>query len=306
MRFILCAALFACSILDAKVLIITHSYNQPEFIEWQDKTFKKFFKNEYEFVVFNDAPQAAMEQSINDTCERLGLRCIRIPQEIHTRPYLFREPGENLQHPCCRASNVIQYSLDELGFAHDDFVIIIDSDMFFIRDFDLYDYMKDADLAGTVQYRGTQNEVVYLYSGLLFFNMPKLPNVRTFCINSGNICKQPCDVGGFSYYYLRDNKDLRVKFFPETVHLPLGQRVTFTPASKNTPIFISEEALMHRAAAWPHIQKLLQHRPDYIQFFVDFSVLHYACGSNHNNKSAAYHEQKKNAIRAFINEICAH
>ena len=50
--------------VNAKVLLITHAYNQPEFIKWQDAALKKFLKDEYEYVVFNDASNLAMQQRI--------------------------------------------------------------------------------------------------------------------------------------------------------------------------------------------------------------------------------------------------
>ena len=37
-----------------RVLMITHAYNEPEFIRMQAETFKKFMKDDYEFVVFNN------------------------------------------------------------------------------------------------------------------------------------------------------------------------------------------------------------------------------------------------------------
>ena len=51
---ILC--LFSSMALAQKeVLIITTVFNQPSFIELQDKTFKIFMEDRYQFVVFNDA-----------------------------------------------------------------------------------------------------------------------------------------------------------------------------------------------------------------------------------------------------------
>ena len=44
--------------LHAKVLIYTYAYNRPDFIEIQHKTFQKFLKDDYEFVVFDDGDSA--------------------------------------------------------------------------------------------------------------------------------------------------------------------------------------------------------------------------------------------------------
>lgn len=134
---------------------------------WQVKTFKKFFKNEYEFVVFSDASDEKIARKIKITCDHLGVRHIRIPQTIHTKPYLPR-PKTEYQSPSYRTADAIQYSLDTLGFKHNDLVMIIDSDMFLIRDFNLREYMQGYDLAGAFQYRGNHNEIKYIERSHVF------------------------------------------------------------------------------------------------------------------------------------------
>ena len=59
---------FSLPIYSEKVLIFTYSYNRPDFIEIQEKTFKKFLKDDYEFVVFNDARYPDMQAKIRNTC----------------------------------------------------------------------------------------------------------------------------------------------------------------------------------------------------------------------------------------------
>ncbi len=45
-----------------KVLIMTYVHSRPDFIELHDKTFKAFLKDDYEYVVFNDAPNVTMKK----------------------------------------------------------------------------------------------------------------------------------------------------------------------------------------------------------------------------------------------------
>src|SRR6185312_17253545 len=103
--------LLATVSIQCNVLIITHSFNRPDFIEIQDKTFKKFLKDDYIFVVFNDAPQEEVSHQITQTCNTLNLPCVRIPQSIHDAPYLERLPVEDYHHPVVRCANVVQFSL---------------------------------------------------------------------------------------------------------------------------------------------------------------------------------------------------
>src|ERR1700733_11055839 len=88
-------AIVCMNALSAKVLIVTHSYNRPDFIELQHETFAQFMADEYEFVVFNDGPTNKLAKEIEETCRKLTVRCIRIPQEIHQTPYLPRQPWED-------------------------------------------------------------------------------------------------------------------------------------------------------------------------------------------------------------------
>src|SRR5690349_14766837 len=71
----------------AKVLIITCNYSNPEFIPIQNETFKKFIQDEFEFVVFSDAPTEAGHILIATMCSRCEVKCIRVPQSIHEYPY---------------------------------------------------------------------------------------------------------------------------------------------------------------------------------------------------------------------------
>ena len=55
---------------ESKILIITSAYNRPEFVEVQARTFTKFLRDEYEFVVFNDANSSAVYSQIEQMCDK--------------------------------------------------------------------------------------------------------------------------------------------------------------------------------------------------------------------------------------------
>ena len=147
----------------AKILIIVPVYNRPEFIEIQHKTFKKFLKDDYEIMMFNDANDTIMEQTIAATCSRLDITCIRVPQKIHNiDPNCVKAPAS------FRHGEVMQFAFENYAFHHDDIVMLIDSDVFLIREFSIRDHLGDNDLFGTFQ--------DILVAQLCFFNMPKLEN----------------------------------------------------------------------------------------------------------------------------------
>src|SRR3990167_6636067 len=73
------------------VLIVTTSYNNPAFIELQKKCFDKFILDDFDFAVANDSDfntkslisGGNANAEIIHECERIGLRHIRVPQNIH-------------------------------------------------------------------------------------------------------------------------------------------------------------------------------------------------------------------------------
>lgn len=260
------------------LLIITHSYMRPDFIEIQEKTFRKFMKTPYEFVVFNDGKTKAMARSIKKTCDQLNIKCVRIPQKIHKGPYLPRDPGEPFNHPCTCCANVVQYSLNELGFEHDGLVMIIDSDMFLIKDFNVEEYMKDCDLSGVPQSRGHIN---YIWNGIVFFNMNTLPEKRTLSFNCGRVEGIGCDVGGYTHYYFKNHPELRYKNIPQHTYV---------------------EALVGKdtSSLSPLLKLVLEEGATNTEFFMDETLFHYRGGGNWDYKSQDYHDHKTKVLNKLI------
>ncbi len=89
------------------------------------------------------------------------------------------------QQVSVRNSNVVQYSLDTFGFNHDDILMLIDSDMFLIKEFDVRSFMQGYDLAGfhksccndtrRIQHTEEIPHTVYVWIGLIILDMRSLP-----------------------------------------------------------------------------------------------------------------------------------
>jgi len=220
--------IFFFSTVSPKILLITYAFNRPDFIEVQYKTFKKYLRDDYEFIVFNDAKNKKMEMDINNVCDNLAIRCFRIPQAIHSRPYLQRlsfGPFHTYQLPAVRNSNVVQYSLDLLGFKHNDLVAIFDSDLFLIKEFSIREYLKGYNIAGwpragyiipnpseRIKKENRVSAPVFLWIGLVFFDMPAIRNKKLINFNCGIINGFQVDAGGFTHYFLI-SREAKPKFF---------------------------------------------------------------------------------------------
>lgn len=264
------------------VLIMTYSFNRPDFIEVQDKTFKKFLKDDYTFVVFNDASQEEVSDQIIETCNRFNLPCIRIPQAIHTGPYLERWPGEDYNHPSVRNSNVVQFSLDTLGFDHDGIVMIIDSDMFLVEEFCVQEFLDGFSIAGVPQSR---EHIDYIWIGLACLNMQTLPDKETINFNCGKVDGIGVDPGGQTYHYFKNHPEVTLK--------PINNQ--FYPSD-----FIVSETTHE------NVKFLLSHGLNNFEFLLKNSFFHYRGGSNWDNQSAEYHEKKTAVLNAFIDKCLEH
>lgn len=287
----------------AKVLIITHAYNRPDFIEIQHKTFQKLLLDEYEFIVFNDAPPGSMCDAIVNICDNHHIPCILVPQEIHTRPYLAREPGDPLDRPNIRHCNCIQYSLDTLGFAHQGHLLIIDSDMFLIRPISIETILKDVDIIAPI--RGAENRVYYLWPGLTFLAMDRLPNKKNLNFNCGIVNGASVDSGGHTYEYLTNNMDVRWENATELFSYELFCPDRFVPdhlIKTSTPIEDRIKKYIHLCFTPKEIIFLL-HQPHTINFCFGNRFLHYRAGTNYDHQSKEYDEKKTALINEFIQDI---
>lgn len=304
MKHLLIILLITSNSLYSHLLIITHSYNRPDFIEIQYKTFKKFMHDEYEFIVFNDARDSQIREQINKICSQYQISCIEIPQEIHDRPYLQRDNNSGYNHSAVRCANVVQYSLDILGFDHDDLVMIIDSDMFLVNEFSVREYLKNHDIAALPQCRSNEQEKIdYIWNGLIFFNMATLPHKRTLNFNCGWVNGALTDVGGYTYYYFKNNPDVKLKHFESLVYVKdFWCNNCFN--NPETQICIHNNHIMDSLHFSNPLKKLVaQDRHSIMEVFINNTFLHYRAGGNWNNESAEYHQKKTALLNTFINEL---
>lgn len=291
----------AVPVFAEKVLIFTYSYNRPDFIEIQYKTFKKFLKDDYEFVVFNDAADPELRKKINAMCNRLNIKCILIPQEIHRQPYLPRLRREDWNHPSVRNSNVVQYSLDHLGFQHPGIVALFDSDLFLIKEFSIKEYLSGYDVAGLSQTKEKGGDKVeYLWIGLAFLNMATMPNHHTINFNCGEIKKIPVDAGGYTAKYLTNNP--QVKWRKMNIFYP---PLLFCDSCKSSVSLVcvhNRDALKDFGFTDKEIT-FLHAGPTNCEFLIDTIFFHYRAGSNWDYRSQEYHNQKTAILNAFMDDL---
>ena len=217
------------------IKIYTYSHNRPDFIEPQYNSIKKHIKDDFEFIVFNNErnggdPGSGYEperiDQIYEVCEKLNIKCIRVeldPELQFLNGYKQFEGDSYVSggsHSCA-------YSFS-WGWKHyisqdDSISMIIDSDMFFIKDISIQNLLEDHNFAFIPSYRyhsKYQSEdnrgsiaLHYPWNGVVIADIPNMPNPSELKWGLGVFNGQPCDVGGEGHSYLNTYKDqLKIKY----------------------------------------------------------------------------------------------
>jgi hypothetical protein len=175
--------------------IVTAVVNNPDFIEIQYNTLKKYFKGEYEFIVFNDAKSfpdftnggdTTIKQQIQDVCSKLNIKCINIPNEKHI----------DMALPCIRCADSMNFIL-EYQKQNPDKYLLLDSDMFLIDEFDIETYTK-YHCAVVLQNRNDAT-IHYFWNGIYYMDFTKMRNIDLLNWD----CCNDCDVGGSMQEWLK-------------------------------------------------------------------------------------------------------
>lgn len=227
MRFaIFLLAIFSSLELFPIVRILTFHYNQPNFVELQYKTFKKFLSDDFEMIVFNDAPIREDAQEIEEVCNEYGIQCVHFEQKWHftdplndylqnclqkrSIPGLWGWTSETsvetfAQHPSVRHCHVIQYALDHFGYDHDDLVVISDGDNFLVQPMSFRELLGANDLVGCTRQPDylkrslgqpltralAENSFWEVWVVFIVFNPNKLPTPRELHFHVDVVSKHP-------------------------------------------------------------------------------------------------------------------
>lgn len=195
--------------------VYTAAVNNPKFIEMQHMTNKKFIKDDYKFIVYNDAKDwadysnhfdSSIKKQIRETCEKLNIECIDTNNKHHIN---VTGASDRTADAC---NEILKDQIKKNGQS-----LLIDSDMFIINDINIVEKYGDYKMAIVPQEKnatvimtnnnisnGLQITLKYFWNGLAFFNMPKINNKEL--LNWNTI--KPTDTGGMMYRYIYSTPDL--------------------------------------------------------------------------------------------------
>lgn len=297
--------------LDAKIRLITFHYNEPRFIEMQAKLLRKFMKDDYELIVFNDAKLPEHEIAIANICDKLGIPCHRFEQHWHLKnplndyiKGLLDNPDIHThldfksvdldgtvpmaaiaQQPSIRHCHVIQYALDHYGYCHDDIVVLMDGDIFPIRPIRLRKMMAESALLG-IQRLIKEENIDYLWVPFIAFDPRKIPTIADLKFHADVIQGKLHDSGAHTYHFLKANPHLSVKKYLGTTSTGYYH---WTSAQIRAAGFSAAEAALIKNLPWPQS----------VEFHLDKHLLHYGASSF----ELEGHQEKTQCVMNFINKI---
>lgn len=206
-----------------KLIIASPHCTKIDLIEYQYKSIKKFIKDEdYEYIIFNDASsigninnfyQKDINNKIHNKCKELNVRCIDVPQYLHKdRTKIFPNTTERyVENPTTRCSVSVQYIFNY--FKNDDVILmIIESDMFFMKEINVENYLGNCKVSYLEQSR-KENEILvrYMWVGILIFNLGKIDNKELINFDCGKVKGVLVDAGGNSYQFVESLNETDIK-----------------------------------------------------------------------------------------------
>ena len=269
--------------------IITAVVNNPEFVEIQYRTLKRFYQGNYEFIVFNDAKSfpdytnggdLTIKQQIEDKCNALQIKCISLENDHHR----FQD---NASDRTGDAMNVMfQYQKD-----HPDQYLVIDSDMFLIHEWSI-ESLAGYDAAIILQHR-SDPVADYLWNGWYYMDMLSVKNKELIRWE-----RSPgCDTGGRTQDWLRVQMDGQP--LPNTDDIRWSNNMFYTDKIYFTKHLWSGTWNISEAPEYIKENKILldflTNDPRNVNgtFFCelyDGAFLHYRAGGNWRQEGLAFHQ----------------
>lgn len=220
--------------------IITSVVNNYIYIELQYHTINKYFQGDFEYIVFNDAKNfedytnfnnIEIKKYIEDTCKKLNIKCINIPNEHHRTQI----------DASTRTSESLNFML-EYQKNNPDKYLIIDSDMFFIDYFNP-DKLSKYECAVVLQSRNN-NSLHYFWNGLCYMDFNKIKDKELLDWS----CYEHCDTGGMMHKWINKWLSTNSTNTESSTHtLPLIEDIRY---KKNNRDIIDSDNILFLRHLW--------------------------------------------------------
>jgi hypothetical protein len=259
-----------------KIFVIDDT--SPEIIRLQVASFRKYLRDDFEFILFNNenlAVDREKSKEVSNTCRSLSIQMIE-PQRDSVLEAALNEATDE-HRPCFnkegRYSNigeghnyVLQWTWENVVSKERGPIGMFHSDVFLMEPIRLTDRLQEYTLCFCPQNKGPL--VNYMWETIVLADMSKLPDPETMCWFSGWINGQLADTGGYTHYYLTAH--------PEIKCLHIHHATTFNDPTLN----FNDPAQKYHEARYGIIE------------LGGKKLLHYLSGSRWYTNDVEYHRKK--------------
>lgn len=209
-----------------KVKIYTYSHNRPDLIAHQYESMKKYIKDDFEFIVFNNEIPGGdpgsgyseeRKEEIFKVCKDLNLKCIMV--ELEKEFEVLNGVRHVIDNHYTGGSEACGYAFNwgwkRYASKDEGIVVLIDSDMFFIKEICFNDIVKNTNFCFVPSYRQYdqyKNSVErgtfaysYAWNGFVIALPSKMPSPEEINWGVGYVKNIFGDVGVHTFYYLNKN-----------------------------------------------------------------------------------------------------
>ncbi len=240
---------------------------------------------DYTFVVYNDAKEFPdfsnfgnmnIRKEIEQTCSRLNIPCIPIPNSHHQ---------VNIS-PSWRTADALNFILANQKFQGGKH-LVLDSDMFLMKPLN---WATDFDDYDAVLLHQQRDHVRYCWNGIAYLNMDTLQPAELLAWNDGYVEGIFTDTGGAMSHFLNRTQN-RIRWMS---HLSSGRWTT-------------EQFPLDCDLQWLNFL-LADPRNTGGNFFAeiyDSAFFHYRAGGNWENRNAAEYSHITGLLERIIRNICS-
>lgn len=148
-----------------KVSVFAFAVNEKFPIDIMHRQFQKYLKDDFEFILFNDASSLQTEKDINTIASYNKIKCERVPQSIHK----VHNPSE------CYAST-LNWAVREYAVKNNcEVIVLMHSDVFPLCEASILNILGDHMIASTMEFRIMDGKGInYFYPAFTIINMKRL------------------------------------------------------------------------------------------------------------------------------------
>jgi hypothetical protein len=203
-----------------KLLIVSPYYNNSHFIDLQILSFRRNLKNcQWKFVVVDDSNEDTINL-LTKTKENILEKCKKYPDEID---YVKFEKSDKNKPGNLKHLDVLNFIIQEVSqtYKNDyDYLLSLDADMCFIKNFYCHSELDGYDIIGPKRIQSlNRNQLCegclvfdYFWVHLCFFNLKTITNISSMSLNF--IPNTTCDTGSMMLEFLTNNPQYKLKYLP--------------------------------------------------------------------------------------------